>query len=159
MAKKKDKKEEIKEEVIIPEDNMEHNDVPAIKEENVSKPISKPEFVTVCSALPHAHDFPLPDGRTLRVNGRPESKFVGPNGVPLEGNQYGDTYGVKAEDWEYIINPNNYGKIPFIANRIMFAVPNEDALIHKKKSLANLRSGLEQIDPTKTLTQPKPDKE
>ncbi len=115
-------------------------------------------FVTVMSALPCAHEFPLPDDRTLTIQGRKESKFVGINGMPLDGNQYGETHGVKKEDWDYLMDPKRYGEMAMIKNEVMFAVATEDEKKSRKKTNTKKRSGLEQADPEAGPTKPR-DKE
>jgi hypothetical protein len=109
--------------------------------------------LTIMSALPSDHEFPLPNGETLTVKGRPESKFVGENGMPLQGNQYGETHGVKAEDWDHVIK--TYGSMAIFKSEVMFAAKDADEKKSRKKNNKNVRSGLEQIDPSKdTLTKP-----
>lgn len=110
--------------------------------------------VTVMSALPSAHEFNLPDGKILTIKGRPESLFVGENGLPLEGNQYGETTGIKKEDWSYIMK--TYGTLPFFKSEVVFAVENQDQKKAKKKDNKKLKTGLEQVDTKKTRTTPKP---
>lgn len=109
--------------------------------------------ITVCSALPHGQVFILPDGRRLTINGRPESRFVGDNGLPLSGNQYGETHGVKKEDWEAVLK--KYGKMEIFKNKVIFSAETKDEKKAKKKENKNVRTGKEQIDPKKSkMTQP-----
>ena len=111
--------------------------------------------VTVMSALPHAHEFRLPNSKSLTINGRPESRFVGENGMPIDGNQYGETCGIKAEDWDFIMKPENYGKMEVFQSGVVFVSVDEDEKSSKKKNNRKVRSGLEQIDPKKdTMTKP-----
>lgn len=114
--------------------------------------------VTVMSALPAAHVFPLPKGRSLTIQGRPESLFVGENGLPLQGNQYGETPNVSQEDWDYIMRPEIYGEMAFFKSKVVFASTNEDKNA-KKKELKDVRSGLEQLDPVKDARTTPVDKE
>lgn len=109
--------------------------------------------VTVMSALPHDHEFRLANGNPLTIKGRPESLFVGENGMPLQGNQYGETRGIKAEDWAFVMK--NYGEMAFFKSQVVFAATSSDEVVSKKKNNKSVRSGLEQIDPAKdTLTKP-----
>ena len=113
--------------------------------------------ITVMSALPHAMEFTIADGKKLTIFGRPESQFVGENGLPLQGNQYGETPGVKKEDWEYIMDPKRYGAMHIFKSRVMFAADGKDEVKAKKRENKKVKSGLEQIDPeTEANTTPKP---
>lgn len=103
--------------------------------------------VVVMSALPSAHEFILGDGSILTIGGRPESLFVGENRLPLQGNQFGRTEGVKVEDWRYVRKV--YGSMAMLKNNVIFAAESMDEEKGKKKELKTLETGLEQIDPKK----------
>jgi len=114
--------------------------------------------IVVCSALPHGQVFILPSGEKLTINGRPESRFVGENRLPLTGNQYGETHGVKKDDWEVVIK--KYGSMEIFKNRIIFAAETKDEKKAKKRENKNVRTGLEQKDPKKSkITKPSKESE
>ena len=83
------------------------------------QPTSGPGYVTVFANLHNAHEFNLPDGSVLTIKGYPVSRLVGPDGQALPGGVYGETYGVKAEDWEYVLK--TYGDMDMFKNGLVFA--------------------------------------
>ena len=117
-------------------------------------PISRSEFVVVCSALPSGQLFNLEAGRKLQINGRKESRFVGENSMPLSGNQYGVTKGVKRSDWEYVMETvGGKNGCKFLKNETMFAC-SEAQFEDRMKDNKNLRTGFEQVNVENTRTTP-----
>lgn len=106
---------------------------------------------TVCVALnrPNGVYFRMPDGRRVELNG---------NGQPLIGRDKGilpvGAYGltiIKAEDWEYILK--HYGGMKLFTNGLCFATGNKEDSQEEAESRADLRNGLEPVNPKKTQTQ------
>jgi hypothetical protein len=117
-----------------------------------AEPTSAPGYVTVFANLHNDHEFNLPDGSVLTIKGYPVSKLVGTDGRALPAGQYGETYGVKAEDWEAI--QATYGDMDMFKNGLVFA---EDDLAFgqaRADEQQELRHGLEQADPLAGATKP-----
>lgn len=111
--------------------------------------------VVVCSALPRGHVFTLSDGKTVRIAGRKLSALVGPQAEPLSSGRYGKTT-VPAALWERV--KEEHKDCPFWTGNVMFVEQNESrANARAKEQSADVKTGLEQVDPKKTKTTPKTD--
>jgi len=109
-------------------------------------------YVTVFANLPHGFEFHLPQGRKLTISGCPVSKLVDVEGNRMSGGKYGETRGVKAEDWEYI--KANYGEMAMFKNNLVFAEDDHAYGQARAEDQQELRHGMEQADPNAGATKP-----
>ena len=106
--------------------------------------------VFVFANLPHGQTFGLP-GRQVTVAGWPVSALRGPGGEALPGGRYGVTE-IDAGDWAEI--RRIYGAMRIFQSGLVFAAPSREAGQAMAAERAELRHGLEPVDPEKTLTSP-----
>ena len=119
-------------------------------------PANAPGYVVVFANLAHPFEFHLPQGRKLHINGYPVSNLVSPGGGALPGGQYGETRGVKSDDWEYVLA--HYEDMQMFKAGLVFAEDDYAYGQARAEDQQELRHGLEQADPnaggTKPLEQP-----
>lgn len=108
---------------------------------------------TVVVALNRASGiaFSMPDGRRVTVNGNAAHLRGKEKGVlPIGG--YGLTT-IDRSDWEYI--RKTYGpSMKLFASGLIFAAERTADAVDMADERAELRHGLEPVDPTKTQTRP-----
>lgn len=109
-------------------------------------------FVTVFANLATGHVFNLPGKRTLRINGVPVSSLVTARGESLPAGQYGETYGVREEDWEYVMK--TYHSMAMFKNGLVFAEADSNRGQDIADERHELRHGREQFNPEKGVTKP-----
>lgn len=115
---------------------------------------SKP---TVVVALNRAIgiQFAMPDGRKVLINGNAAHLRGKEKGVlPVGG--FGLTT-IAADDWAYI--KKTYGRMEIFENGLIFAAERKADAAAEAAEKANLRHGLEPVDPEKTATRPNTGKE
>lgn len=121
------------------------------KEQNLVAPSATPEkaegYVMVCLNRPTGIKFTLPNGKTVRING---------NAVDLKGKDMGvlpvGSYGmtmISKEDWE-AIQKKYASSMPIFAQGLIFASADTASALDEAKDKAELRGGLEPIDPSRT---------
>lgn len=99
--------------------------------------------------------FPLPDGRAVLINGNAAHLRGREKGVlPVGG--FGLTT-IAADDWAYI--KKTYGRMEIFENGLIFAAERKADAAAEAAEKANLRHGLEPVDPEKTATRPNTGKE
>lgn len=119
-----------------------------------SEPTSAPSAAdTVVVALNRASGivFPMPDGRRVTING---------NAAHLRGREKGilpiGAFGlttVDRSDWEYI--KKTYGpSMKLFESGLIFAAERKADAVDMAEERAELRHGLEPVDPEKTQTKP-----
>lgn len=108
------------------------------------------EIVAVACNMPSGVEFPLPDGRSVVLNG---------NAVHLRGQEMGalpvGAYGitmVKKDDWEQI--EKTYGNMAIFKNGLVFAQKKKDDAEAQAAEQAETRHGFEPVDPERTATKP-----
>lgn len=123
------------------------------RKQNVVMPDTSPEkadgMVMVCLNRPTGIKFNLKGGRTVAISG---------NAVDLKGKDMGvlpvGAYGmtmVKQSDWEEI--KTTYGKsMPIFDQGLIFARGDAASAIDEAKDKAELRGGLEPIEPNRAHT-------
>ena len=94
--------------------------------------------------------FALPDGRKVLVNGNAASLRGKEKGV-LPVGAYGLTL-VPAADWEYI--KKTYGGMEIFTHGLIFAAGRKADAADEAVEKAELRHGLEPVDPESTTTKP-----
>lgn len=107
--------------------------------------------VFVFANLPHGQSFALPDGREIILAGYPISQLVGPDGNVLPGGQYGVTE-VRAGDWKEI--KKLYGSMVVMRSGAIFDAPSREEGQVMAEERAEVRHGLEPVDPETTATKP-----
>ena len=94
--------------------------------------------------------FALPDGRRVLVNGNAASLRGKEKGI-LPVGAYGLTM-VPAADWEYI--KKTYGGMEIFQHGLIFASERKADAADEAAEKAELRHGIEPIDPESTATKP-----
>lgn len=118
-------------------------------------PITSKPVVTVALNRATGIRFPLPDGRTVLINGNAAHLRGREKGVlPVGG--FGLTT-IAADDWAYI--KKTYGRMEIFENGLIFAAERKADAADEAAEKANLRHGLEPADPEKTATRPNTGKE
>ncbi len=107
---------------------------------------------TVAVALNRATgiQFALPDGRTVVINGNAAHLRGREKGV-LPVGAFGLTV-VSAADWEYI--KKTYGGMEIFQNGLIFAAERKADAAAEAAEKAELRHGIEPVDPENTATRP-----
>lgn len=105
---------------------------------------------TVCVALnrPMGIKFPMPDGKTVTINGN-STHLIGKEKGELPIGAYGLTI-IKESEWEYIIK--TFGGMRIFTEGLCFATRRRHDAQDEAESRDDLRNGLEPVDVTKTET-------
>lgn len=111
--------------------------------------------VVVALNRPTGINFSMPDGRKVLINGnaadlRGEEKGVLPVGA------FGLTT-IDRDDWEYI--KKTYGRMEVFENGLLFAAERKADALDEAEEKAELRHGLEPINPETANTSPNDGKE
>lgn len=109
-------------------------------------------YVTVFANLATGHVFDLPGNRKLRINGVPVSDLVTARGESLPAGQYGETPGVREDDWAYVVK--TYGHMQMFKHGLVFAEADSSRGQDMADERQELRHGREQFDPEKGVTKP-----
>ena len=94
--------------------------------------------------------FALPDGRKVLVNGNAATLRGMEKGI-LPVGAYGLTM-VPAADWEYI--KKTYGGMEIFQHGLIFAAERKADAVDEAAEKAELRHGIEPVDPESTTTKP-----
>lgn len=94
--------------------------------------------------------FPMPDGRTVLINGNAADLRGREKGV-LPVGAFGLTT-IAADDWDYITR--TWGRMEIFENGLIFAAERRADAADEAAEKAELRHGLEPADPEKTPTRP-----
>lgn len=122
----------------------------AAKTESQAAKASGTAMVAVALNRATGIQFAMPDGRKVIVNGNAASLRGKEKGV-LPVGAYGLTM-VPASDWEYI--RKTYGGMEIFQHGLIFAAGRKADAADEAAEKAELRHGIEPVDPESTATRP-----